>query len=425
MPTWSLQFNGNTYTDDNFNGTAYAGTWYNFFRDVAAQLSQSANATSGSDLTVAGSGSLSFAIQQNKPFAVGQPVRLARTSSPTNTYMDGIITAYTPTTGNMTISIVAANGVGSGPYNDWTLSIGGARAAATLPLGTNEGGTGATTVSVARTNLGATAVGAAIFTATDAAAARTTLGATSTGVAVFTSASTTAARSSLGATSTGDALFTAASVSAARGVLGLGTAALLNTEDIERAGVVKLFAGPAGSIPTGYLICDGSAVNRTTYAALFAAIGTTHGSGDGSTTFNLPNLQDVFPIGASGTRPVGSTGGAFTDVSTAAGGHDHGGSVGNTALTLAQIPAHDHFTMANASGSGTPGPSTYFARISNQVSGNNDYTAQASASVPTIAPTSQRGSGSAHNHTISAVSDHTHTVDVVPPYRAMHFIIKT
>jgi len=45
------------------------------------------------------------------------------------------------------------------------------------------------------------------------------------------------------------------------------------------------------AVPDGFLACDGSAVSRTTYAALFAAVGTTHGSGDGVTTFNLPNAS--------------------------------------------------------------------------------------------------------------------------------------
>lgn len=93
---------------------------------------------------------------------------------------------------------------------------------------------------------------------------------------------------------------------------------------------------PTTSAPTGYLLCAGSAVSRTTYAALFAVIGTTFGAGDGSTTFNLPNYSDRMPIG-SGTiaASIGSTGGSkdaivvshthsITDPS-----HTHG-LVGNT-----------------------------------------------------------------------------------------------
>ena len=74
----------------------------------------------------------------------------------------------------------------------------------------------------------------------------------------------------------------------------------------EPTGSIKPFAGT--TIPDGYLLCDGSAVSRTTYAALFAVIGTTYGSGDGSTTFNLPNLSDGRVAAGTGFRQyVGTT----------------------------------------------------------------------------------------------------------------------
>lgn len=62
--------------------------------------------------------------------------------------------------------------------------------------------------------------------------------------------------------------------------------------------VGSVFWLAAQTAPEGYLICDGSAVSRTEYADLFAAIGTTFGTGDGSTTFALPNLQAAFIRGA-------------------------------------------------------------------------------------------------------------------------------
>lgn len=67
-------------------------------------------------------------------------------------------------------------------------------------------------------------------------------------------------------------------------------------------GIVQAFAGT--TIPNGWLLCDGSAVSRTDYAALFAVIGTTYGAGDGTSTFNLPNLTDKFIQGnaTSGTE---------------------------------------------------------------------------------------------------------------------------
>lgn len=69
------------------------------------------------------------------------------------------------------------------------------------------------------------------------------------------------------------------------------------------AGVVSAFAG--SSVPAGYLLCDGSAISRTTYSTLFTTIGTTYGSGDGSTTFNLPNAQGVFLRG-DGSQTISS-----------------------------------------------------------------------------------------------------------------------
>lgn len=80
-------------------------------------------------------------------------------------------------------------------------------------------------------------------------------------------------------------------------------------------GVMSAYGG--SSAPTGYLLCDGSAVSRTTYAALFAAISTTFGTGDGSTTFNVPDMRGRFPFGkaTSGTgSTLGTTFGAIDHV---------------------------------------------------------------------------------------------------------------
>ena len=68
-------------------------------------------------------------------------------------------------------------------------------------------------------------------------------------------------------------------------------AAALASQLVPVAGVMP-FAG--ASAPTGYLLCDGAAVSRTTYAALFAILGVTHGQGNGTTTFNVPNYQGRF-----------------------------------------------------------------------------------------------------------------------------------
>jgi len=83
------------------------------------------------------------------------------------------------------------------------------------------------------------------------------------------------------------------------------------------AGAVITFAGPTNNLPNGYLLCDGTAVSRTAYAVLFAAIGTSWGTGDGSTTFNLPDMRGVFLRGVdfgrgqdadTGSRATSNTG---------------------------------------------------------------------------------------------------------------------
>jgi microcystin-dependent protein len=73
--------------------------------------------------------------------------------------------------------------------------------------------------------------------------------------------------------------------------------------DVSRDAVAGIPAGcmfdfGGSSAPTGYLLCDGSAVSRTTYARLFAVLSTAWGSGDGSSTFNVPDLRGRCSIGA-------------------------------------------------------------------------------------------------------------------------------
>lgn len=78
------------------------------------------------------------------------------------------------------------------------------------------------------------------------------------------------------------------------------------TKDTVPTGFV--IACAMSEIPTGYLLCNGGAVSRTTYATLYAKIGTTYGVGDGSTTFNLPNLTNRFIQGNATVGTVKSAG---------------------------------------------------------------------------------------------------------------------
>lgn len=97
------------------------------------------------------------------------------------------------------------------------------------------------------------------------------------------------------------------------------------------AGIVIPFAG--STAPQGWMLCDGSAVSRTTYAALFAVIGTTYGEGDGETTFNIPNLAGRVVIGSSQSHALGTTGGSET-----------------VTLTADQLPSHTHVVPQHGHG---------------------------------------------------------------------------
>lgn len=98
---------------------------------------------------------------------------------------------------------------------------------------------------------------------------------------------------------------------------------VLTTSVVVPTGTITAFGG--ATAPYGYMMCDGTAISRTTYAALFAVTGTAFGVGDGATTFNLPDLRERFPLGkaaAGGYATLGATGGSIYHT------HPLGGSAG-------------------------------------------------------------------------------------------------
>jgi microcystin-dependent protein len=124
-----------------------------------------------------------------------------------------------------------------------------------------------------------------------------------------------------------------------------GSGIEVNGSQVTPVGAVLPFAGDVA--PTGWLLCYGQPVSRTTYAALFDVVGTTYGIGDGSTTFNLPDLRGRV---AAGKDDMGGSGaGRLTDVLS--GGVDGetlgaaGGEQGHV-LTVAELAAHAHTERA-------------------------------------------------------------------------------
>jgi microcystin-dependent protein len=104
-------------------------------------------------------------------------------------------------------------------------------------------------------------------------------------------------------------------------------------------GSMMMYAATAA--PSGWLLCNGSAVSRTTYATLFSAISTTYGTGDGSTTFNVPDCRGRFmagydPSNASGRLTAASSGGASASALANAGGEQ------SHTLVTGELAAHSH-----------------------------------------------------------------------------------
>jgi microcystin-dependent protein len=105
-------------------------------------------------------------------------------------------------------------------------------------------------------------------------------------------------------------------------------------------GTILPYAG--ATAPADYLLCYGQAINRTTYSSLFSIIGTTYGSGDGSTTFNIPDLRGRVVAGqddmggTSANRLTGQSGGVDGDVLGGTGGLE------THTLTVSQLASHTH-----------------------------------------------------------------------------------
>jgi len=137
-------------------------------------------------------------------------------------------------------------------------------------------------------------------------------------------------------------------------------------------GAASLFFG--ASAPTGWLFCDGSAVSRTTYAALFTAIGTTYGTGNGTTTFNLPDLRGRIPMGAGTGARSGESGSGVISGGSALTARSLGTWGGEETHLLtgdeSGVQAHAHTvpTATDATGAGTTISNAYDSVPSGSVS---------------------------------------------------------
>lgn len=137
----------------------------------------------------------------------------------------------------------------------------------------------------------------------------------------------------------------------------------------------------SSNTPSGFLPCDGAAVSRATYSGLFSEIGSAYGNGDGSTTFNVPDLRGRTPLGAG-------TGGGLSSRSLG----DIGGSETQT-LTNTELPTHSHGVncVAGVAGLKTPGGNL----LANMAGTNNLYSSGAASGTMNSTMIANSGTGSA------------------------------
>jgi microcystin-dependent protein len=186
-----------------------------------------------------------------------------------------------------------------------------------------------------------------------------------------------------------------------------GGTEIINNGELLEGGIPTATIVPwsSASVPSGFLECNGQAVSQTTYAALFAIIGTTYGDPGGG-NFNVPDLQDNVAVGKSNNKALASTGGANTVAPTG----NVGGSTANATLSEAQLASHSHGINASNPASPVIGAAVDrgFPATINNATKNSRNT----------------GSGSGHSHNMSATFSGDAT-SVIQPYLTVIYIIKT
>lgn len=213
-------------------------------------------------------------------------------------------------------------------------------------------------------------------------------------------------------------------------------------------GTIMAFAG--STIPTGWALCNGAAISRTANANLFAVLATTYGAGNGSTTFNVPDLRGrtVFGLDNMGGTAAGrltTTGGISANNTLGATGGDQTLTIGVT-----NLPAHNHtFTGSSATTSSDSHTHTYtdayFAEASSIIGGSvgsnnrigasggadtdNSFVFRTSSNTHSVSPSNINTGSDTHNHTVTATGTIGNTgsgtaLAALNPALVLNYIIK-
>ena len=175
----------------------------------------------------------------------------------------------------------------------------------------------------------------------------------------------------------------------------------------------QCFCIGGAAAPSGYLLCDGAAVSRTTYSDLFAVVSTKYGVGDGSTTFNLPNLKGRLPVGLdaaiSDFDDRGKTGGEKTHV-----------------LATAEIPAHTH--VQDSHNHTQNAHSHVLTELRDATTGGSTTNIALTADTSSTLGTKTTGSTTPTNQAATATNQNAGgggAHENMPPYVIVNYIIKT
>lgn len=180
-------------------------------------------------------------------------------------------------------------------------------------------------------------------------------------------------------------------------------------------GVMHQYGG--ATAPTGYLLCDGTAVSRTTYASLYATISTTYGAGDGSTTFNLPDLRGRLPMGA-GTGTGLNASGTGLPAGTAQTARARGAWGGEETHLLS---GGESGTSAHSHPVSDPGHFHNYGVIGNGQVGGGVVTPTNSMTFTQQTASKTTGLTVSNSTAANAASRHA----VIAPFVVLNYIIKT
>jgi len=329
--SFPVTLNGRTYTLADFEGTNYVDGFPDALEDFVTQAGDIYNTTSTSSVAI-GTGSKSFTTADSgKPYQAGTPLRIADAADPETNFMDCIVTSYSGTS----LVVDAFGFAGSGTKSSWTINIGGAKTVDGT-LAVNQGGTGATTASAARTNLGLGSIATQDADSVNIDGGNidgVTIGGASAGAITATTLSNTGNATLQNLSSTNSPLNISSSASDGSATLdasgnllvGQSSASFTNNGIALRKDSSSIFVNDGTALTACNTTDSGSAINIRNSSSIIGSIGVIGADlyiaedSNVGLVFNTGGNDNVKPCDASGSDrdnaiDLGSSGARFKDL---------------------------------------------------------------------------------------------------------------